>query len=132
MSLNLKFAFIVALMVPVLCAIWTVLSHHQSLATLRVELIQSQLPGLMVMVVVLSAPGFLLFFAAHLAGRPWFSVVCFSIAALFATVLAALSLVPGGGMGISALATTEALIAALALIVASGFWLKRKLTSRSS
>ncbi|WP_324780984.1 hypothetical protein [Thiobacillus sedimenti] len=119
----IKRTFLITLALPVLCAIWILFAYDLFLG--RVSIIRlsfylsSQLPGLLYLTGILAVPGALLYFAAHLSQRAWFAVGCCVVCILFAAALCTLLLVKGGGMGIPAIAAAEAVVAAMALLVAS-------------
>ena len=88
--------------------------------------------GLLFLAGILVVPGAILYIAAHVSQRAWFAVGCCVVCILFATALCTLTLVKGGGMAIPAIATLEAIVAALALLFALLLRLIQKLARRST
>jgi hypothetical protein len=94
--------------------------------------LSSQLSGLLLLTGTLAVPGVILYFAAHLSQRVWFTIGCYVVCIFFAAVLCTLLLVKGGSMGIPAIAALEAVVAAVALLLASLLKLHQQITLRSS
>lgn len=132
MSSLIKRLFLIALVLPVLCAIWRIFVYNPVLGRAPIigVLSFSELQGLLLVAGILIFPGALLYLAANLSQRAWFAVGCCVVCIVFAIVLCTFTL--SEGMAIPIIATLEVIVAVLALLVSSLLRLQQKLTRRST